>query len=352
MARAATAPPASRRAPSSSVLRLLVAPRCSPSSITKIPADERPAQGHPHRHARRSSPPALALHLRRLRALGVALAAGARGVRRPRAAAHAAVALPRRAVRRQRPAVDDRRRRAAREPGVEDHRRRRRRVRVGGHRATQRLRRAPAAHVHRLRASSRRCSSSPHAWVALAIAGGHGRRARGDPRSSPGIPTSPAASQSHENWMRFIGAVHIGVDRIRREPRQAVGVLVAAIAYQASVRRRGLVRDPRARRLGAQRRGARLPPRGRDGAGAADLARRPRHPRGPARAAAPPARRAHREGDRRRAALVRHDAAREPARRAGVRGRAPPRRRPRRRRRRRRPATRRDAATGESTSMR
>jgi uncharacterized protein (TIRG00374 family) len=37
------------------------------------------------------------------------------------------------------------------------------------------------------------------------------------------------------NWMRFIGAVHVGVDRIRRDPRRAFGVLVAAFAYQFSV---------------------------------------------------------------------------------------------------------------------
>ena len=35
--------------------------------------------------------------------------------------------------------------------------------------------------------------------------------------------------------MRFIGAVHVGVDRIRREPRRALSVLVAAITYQLSV---------------------------------------------------------------------------------------------------------------------
>jgi uncharacterized protein (TIRG00374 family) len=39
----------------------------------------------------------------------------------------------------------------------------------------------------------------------------------------------------HQNWMRFIGAVHVGVDRMRHEPRRAVSVLVAAISYQLSV---------------------------------------------------------------------------------------------------------------------
>ena len=44
--------------------------------------------------------------------------------------------------------------------GVEDHRHRRHRVRVGGHRAAERFRRAPAAHVRSASRSSRRCSSS------------------------------------------------------------------------------------------------------------------------------------------------------------------------------------------------
>jgi uncharacterized protein (TIRG00374 family) len=39
----------------------------------------------------------------------------------------------------------------------------------------------------------------------------------------------------HQNWMRFIGAVHVGVDRIRREPRRGMSVLLAAVTYQLSV---------------------------------------------------------------------------------------------------------------------
>jgi uncharacterized protein (TIRG00374 family) len=39
----------------------------------------------------------------------------------------------------------------------------------------------------------------------------------------------------HENWMRFIGAVHVGVNRIRHEPRRGLSVLVAAVTYQLSV---------------------------------------------------------------------------------------------------------------------
>jgi uncharacterized membrane protein YbhN (UPF0104 family) len=35
--------------------------------------------------------------------------------------------------------------------------------------------------------------------------------------------------------MRFIGAVHVGVDRLRRQPRETFGVVGTALLYQASV---------------------------------------------------------------------------------------------------------------------
>ena len=170
-----------------------------------------------------------------------------------------------------------------------------------------------------------------NAWIALAIAGATIvglvviLLVAGSPRLA-------GRFSKHQNWMRFIGAVHVGVDRIRREPRQAVRVLVAAIVYQASV----LV----AVYCAIHALGISVP----NGAVLAylpavasaqvlpDLAVGARDPRGSARAAAPPARRPHREGDRRRTALVRDDPGRQPARSACVRGRAPPRRRPRRRR--------------------
>ncbi len=50
-----------------------------------------------------------------------------------------------------------------------------------------------------------------------------------------GSPRLAGRFAKHQNWMRFIGAVHVGINRIRREPRRALRVLVAAIAYQASV---------------------------------------------------------------------------------------------------------------------
>ena len=36
-------------------------------------------------------------------------------------------------------------------------------------------------------------------------------------------------------WLRFVGAVHLGVDRFRRRPAAAVGVLVAGFVYQFTV---------------------------------------------------------------------------------------------------------------------
>jgi uncharacterized protein (TIRG00374 family) len=73
-----------------------------------------------------------------------------------------------------------------------------------------------------------------NSWIALAIAGATivGLIVI---LLVPGSPRLAGRFSKHQNWMRFIGAVHVGVDRIRREPRQAVRVLVAAVAYQASV---------------------------------------------------------------------------------------------------------------------
>lgn len=73
-----------------------------------------------------------------------------------------------------------------------------------------------------------------HAWIALVIAGATvvGLLVILVIAASPRLAGRFAA---HQNWMRFIGAVHVGVDRIRREPRRATSVLVAAITYQVSV---------------------------------------------------------------------------------------------------------------------
>ncbi len=50
-----------------------------------------------------------------------------------------------------------------------------------------------------------------------------------------GSPRIAGRFAKRQNWMRFIGAVHVGVHRIRREPRRSVSVLIAAITYQLSV---------------------------------------------------------------------------------------------------------------------
>lgn len=39
----------------------------------------------------------------------------------------------------------------------------------------------------------------------------------------------------HANWLSFLGAVHLGLDRMRRNPAEAAGVLGAALAYQLTI---------------------------------------------------------------------------------------------------------------------
>lgn len=41
--------------------------------------------------------------------------------------------------------------------------------------------------------------------------------------------------REHENWMRFIGAAHIGVEQLRGDPRAALAILGTAMIYQVSV---------------------------------------------------------------------------------------------------------------------
>src|SRR3954470_8331 len=72
-----------------------------------------------------------------------------------------------------------------------------------------------------------------HSWIALAIAGAT-IVALVVILAVAGSPRLAGRFAKRQNWMRFIGAVHVGVDRIRREPRRAVSVLVAAITYQLS----------------------------------------------------------------------------------------------------------------------
>jgi uncharacterized membrane protein YbhN (UPF0104 family) len=74
----------------------------------------------------------------------------------------------------------------------------------------------------------------PHAWISIAIAGAT-VLALLVILVVAGSPRLAGRFAKHENWMRFVGAVHIGVDRMRREPGRTTSVLIAAVAYQASV---------------------------------------------------------------------------------------------------------------------
>ena len=47
-----------------------------------------------------------------------------------------------------------------------------------------------------------------------------------------GHPNLAGRFTEHENWMRYIGMVHIGVNRRRRHPRNALGVIATACLYQ------------------------------------------------------------------------------------------------------------------------
>jgi uncharacterized membrane protein YbhN (UPF0104 family) len=41
--------------------------------------------------------------------------------------------------------------------------------------------------------------------------------------------------KDRENWVRYIGIIHVGIDRMRHDPKDALGALAAAVAYQVSV---------------------------------------------------------------------------------------------------------------------
>ena len=75
---------------------------------------------------------------------------------------------------------------------------------------------------------------SDHAWIALAIAFGT-LVLLAVILVLAGHPKLAGRFAERENWMRFIGAVHVGIDRLRHQPRDAFGVLAAAVVYQVSV---------------------------------------------------------------------------------------------------------------------
>jgi uncharacterized membrane protein YbhN (UPF0104 family) len=76
--------------------------------------------------------------------------------------------------------------------------------------------------------------SAPHAWIALAT-GGATVAVLVLIIVLAGHPDLAGRFTEHDNWMRYVGALHTGIDRLRRDPRDAAGALGAAIAYQFTV---------------------------------------------------------------------------------------------------------------------
>jgi len=74
----------------------------------------------------------------------------------------------------------------------------------------------------------------PHAWIAILVASVT-LGVLGIVLFLAGHPRMAGRFADHDNWMRFIGAVHLGINRLRREPGQIVPVLGTALLYQASV---------------------------------------------------------------------------------------------------------------------
>jgi glycosyltransferase 2 family protein len=73
-----------------------------------------------------------------------------------------------------------------------------------------------------------------HALYALAIAGLTVAALAGI-LSAAAHPRLAGRFADNQSWTRFIGAVHVGVDRLRRQPRESLGVVGTALCYQASV---------------------------------------------------------------------------------------------------------------------
>jgi hypothetical protein len=75
---------------------------------------------------------------------------------------------------------------------------------------------------------------SSTAWVALLVSG-IALAALAAILVLAAHPRMAGRFEHHENWTRFIGATHVGVERLRHEPRNALAVLGTAMIYQISV---------------------------------------------------------------------------------------------------------------------
>ncbi|MEP6623355.1 MAG: lysylphosphatidylglycerol synthase transmembrane domain-containing protein [Acidimicrobiia bacterium] len=75
---------------------------------------------------------------------------------------------------------------------------------------------------------------SPHAWVALLVSG-IALAALGTILFLAGHPRAAGRFEGRDSWVRFLGAVHVGIAALRRDRRQILGVLGTAVIYQVSV---------------------------------------------------------------------------------------------------------------------
>ena len=73
--------------------------------------------------------------------------------------------------------------------------------------------------------------SESHAWLAVLSAGGT-VVVFGLLLVVAGHPSLGGRFKERENWMRYIGVLHVGVDRLRRRPRLAAETLAVAVGYQ------------------------------------------------------------------------------------------------------------------------
>src|SRR5262249_12737916 len=76
--------------------------------------------------------------------------------------------------------------------------------------------------------------SADHAWLALLIASAT-LALLATILYLAGHPRAAGRYVDRTNWLRFVGAVHLGVAVVRRSARRAVGILGTALAYQVSV---------------------------------------------------------------------------------------------------------------------
>lgn len=75
---------------------------------------------------------------------------------------------------------------------------------------------------------------SSTAWVAVLVSG-IALAALATILFLAGHPKAAGRFEDRENWVRFIGAVHVGIGYLRRDRRQILGVLGTALIYQISV---------------------------------------------------------------------------------------------------------------------